>query len=424
MVLPPTTERHWAIDPPSRTRLLVMQPTPFCNISCNYCYLAGRNDSRLMSADVVRATADNLKLSGLLDGDLGVIWHAGEPLVAPVQFYEFAFESFARQLGAHTRIQHSIQTNATLVDQRWCDLFDQWQVRVGVSIDGPAHIHDLHRKTRNGKPTHALAMRGVQLLQRAGVPFHVIAVLTRDSLDCAHEIIEFFADMGVHDVGFNVDEQEGTNAMSTVAQSDSQHRSFMRRLVELQLQHENLIVRELEVAARMIQQELPRVRIGEVWVPDNSQVLPFAILSVATNGDFSTFSPELLDQRHPLHGSFIFGNVVRDSFLSMLEHERFQRIFKETLSGIERCRQSCEFFSFCGGGAPANKLAEHGTLASAETAYCRAVVQRPLEAVLETCERVRKGRVETSVPSSILNGEERREMLATEDAHHRLGAIS
>lgn len=387
VVTRPTGEHRWTFDPPLSTRLLVMQPTPFCNIACDYCYLAARNDKRLMSLDIVRATASNLKESGLLGPSLGIIWHAGEPLVAPITFYDSAFAILSSEWAADTQLQHSIQTNATLIDERWCALFQHWSVRVGVSLDGPATLHDLHRKTRSGKPTHQLSMKGIEALQRADVPFHIIAVVTSDSLDQADEIMEFFARLGIHDVGFNVDEQEGVHVTSSVAREATRHGAFMRRLIELQQGYgDRLCIRELAVAAQLIRQDLPRVCVSGCAIPDNSQILPFAILSVACTGDYSTFSPELIDQRHPVHGSFIFGNVLRDPIRSMLHNDRFESIFTELLAGVEHCRRTCQFFAYCGGGAPANKLAEHQTLASAETAYCRAVVQAPLLAMLERYE--------------------------------------
>jgi uncharacterized protein len=61
-------------------------------------------------------------------------------------------------------------------------------------------------------------------------------------------------------------------------------------------------------------------------------------------------------------------------------------MYGEILAGVDRCRRQCEYFALCGGGAPANTLYENGTFASAETAYCRNVVQVPLEVAIEELE--------------------------------------
>jgi len=136
----------------------------------------------------------------------------------------------------------------------------------------------------------------------------------------------------------------------------------------------------------LVMTPLPQYSINGRSMPDNSQVLPFAILSVTVDGGISTFSPELVDQRHAKYGSFVFGNVMQGPLRAMLTHERFAKAFEDILQGIERCREGCEFFAFCGGGAPANKIAENGTFDSAETAYCRATLKRPLEVLLDHLE--------------------------------------
>jgi len=159
-----------AFEPALQTRLLILQPTPFCNIDCSYCYLPDRGDRSRMTVETVAAVAQRLLEDGLLGPELSVVWHAGEPLAAPPDFYEAAFGVLQQALGAHSELTHCIQTNATLIDERWCELFLRHGVKIGVSIDGPAALHDRHRRTRGGRGTHAQVMRGVALLRRHGIP--------------------------------------------------------------------------------------------------------------------------------------------------------------------------------------------------------------------------------------------------------------
>jgi uncharacterized protein len=62
--------------------LLVLQPSPFCNIHCDYCYLRDRTSKKRMPIEVVAATIEKVFASGLVFGPLSVIWHAGEPMAA------------------------------------------------------------------------------------------------------------------------------------------------------------------------------------------------------------------------------------------------------------------------------------------------------------------------------------------------------
>jgi uncharacterized protein len=127
---------------------------------------------------------------------------------------------------------------------------------------------------------------------------------------------------------------------------------------------------------------------GSTW-PENAQTLPFALITVARNGDFCSFSPELLGQPSAEFGDFVLGNVETGGFLDSARSERFERLWAAIVRGTRACERSCAYYGFCGGGAPANKLYENGDLASAETLYCRTMLQRPFDAVLARLERDR-----------------------------------
>ena len=116
------------------------------------------------------------------------------------------------------------------------------------------------------------------------------------------------------------------------------------------------------------------------------QTSPLAIISVDCHGNFSTFSPELLGLTSPDYGDFAFGNVMTDSFDSILATPKFLAVAHDIDAGIQRCRETCEYFSYCGGGAPVNKYFENGSFNSTETMFCRLSKQAVLNVVLEKLE--------------------------------------
>ncbi|MGH6689584.1 MAG: cyclophane-forming radical SAM/SPASM peptide maturase GrrM/OscB [Gammaproteobacteria bacterium] len=376
-----------SFSPPLTVRLLVLQPTPFCNLDCDYCYLPNRDTAGRMSQEVVEATIQNVVDSHLLGQSLSVIWHAGEPLVVPPTFYSAAFETFERVVAGRAPIQHSLQTNGTLIDDAWCDLFLSHDVRVGVSIDGPAFIHDRHRKTRAGKGTFDATLRGVRRLQARGIRFHVITVITADSLHHVSAMAEFFKSEGIVDVGFNVDEAEGPHGDSTMA---ARHESFGRFLKDIRDLADRLgsplHIRELQGATAAILEGLSTVVVKGERYPDNVQAIPLAITSVDWRGNVSTFSPELLGQEPRAGHVFVLGNVTSERLVDMLDNPAFIRLYRDILEGVRNCRDRCQYFSLCGGGAPVNKMYETGSFTTTETAYCRNVVQAPIQVQLEALE--------------------------------------
>lgn len=375
--------------PPLKVRLLVLQATPFCNIDCAYCYLPHRDVTARMPLTVVEAAVRSVIECGLVGERLSIAWHAGEPLAAGIDFYRRAFACIDEVIAGRVAVRHSIQTNATLIDQAWCELFARRDVKVGVSVDGPAAVHDCHRKARDGRGTHARAMRGVRQLLRNGLPFHAIAVVTPAALQRADEIFDFFLAEGFTEVGFNVDELEGERRRSSLgAEHEAGYRRFLQRMLERsEAAAGRLRIREIEEARKVILHGLDAVEVGHRRCPSNAQVLPLAILSVDHAGNCSTFSPELIGQRCPEYGDFVFGNVLDDPVDAIFANPAFQRAYGQIVAGVERCRRECEFFDLCGGGAPANKFYENGSFASAETAYCRNVVMAPLRMMLADLEQ-------------------------------------
>jgi uncharacterized protein len=125
--------------------LLVLQPTPFCNLDCSYCYLPDRQSTRRMSRDTLEATFRWAFASGLARQPFTLLWHAGEPLVLPVAYYEEATELLNRHNEQRVPVLQSFQTNATLLSAEWCEFLQRHHVHLGVSVDGPDFLHDRTR---------------------------------------------------------------------------------------------------------------------------------------------------------------------------------------------------------------------------------------------------------------------------------------
>jgi uncharacterized protein len=359
------------------TRLLILQGTPFCNVDCTYCYLPGRDRRERMAHATVAAAVRWVFEADLAPDPLCIAWHAGEPLVLPPDWYRGAIAAARGAAPPGAALRHFVQTNATLVNDAWCDLFREHGIEVGVSLDGPAAIHDRRRRTRAGGGTHAAALRGMRLLRARGLDPHAICVLGEASLDHPEAIVAFFAAEGVRDVGFNGEEQEGVHAGSTLARPgiEGRFRRFLERALDA-AHREGIAIRELRDQAGMLL-ALPGGLSG-----GNSQNLPFSNVTVAHDGAIHTFSPELAGVAHPRLGHLALGHVERDTLEGVLASPLFRAAWAEVAEGVALCARSCSYFPLCGGGAPSNKLAERGTFAAGETLSCRLIPQQVAEAVL------------------------------------------
>jgi len=363
--------------------LLILQATPFCNINCDYCYLPNRNSKQRMTPAVIEAAMRNVVDGGLVGERLTVVWHAGEPSVLPIDYYREAFEATKRAAPAGLQLEHSFQSNGTLIDDEWCAFLRSTGARIGISVDGPARLHDARRRTRAGRGTHAQTMRGLKKLVEYGIDFHVITVLTREALRCPDELFDFYVENGISRVGFNVEEVEGTNLTSTLRGGDVDQlfSAFLRRFFDLVKANQSTFwVREMAGALSAILNPLE----GKFL---NQQTRPFSIVSVDVDGDFALFSPELLGFESPAYGNFALGNVHRDSIATIFKHQpRAQKMLDDVSAGVRQCEESCGYFKYCGGGAPANKYFETGTFSSSETMFCRLSIKSVLDVTLDLLE--------------------------------------
>ena len=331
-----------------------------------------------MSDTVFEAIAVQLLQSGLVSKDLPVLWHAGEPLVLGPGYYQNAFDVLRRGTPPSIALRHKFQTNGTLLTRSWCEFFRDNDVSLGLSLDGPARFHDRHRRTRGGSGTFAKVLRAAEMLKAHGLGFYVICVLTADSLDHPDEFFDFFEELGIRRVLFNVEEIEGVNHRSSLDRPgvELRYKSFLSRYFDrLRDAKSRQNVRELhDTVANILAHRVTPIH--------NTLTRPFSSIAVDTEGNVSTFSPELLAARDQRHGSFVFGNLLTDEIGDILRSPKFDAIAAEIAAGVAACRRECVYFPVCGGGSPSNKLAETGRLDSTETLYCRLTVKTVTDVML------------------------------------------
>jgi uncharacterized protein len=364
--------------------MVVLQPTAFCNINCSYCYLPDRDNRHMLAPSTVTRLFTELFASGWSAPHLTVVWHAGEPLVAPIAFYREAFAAIEKLRSPSVLVRHAFQTNGMLIDDDWCALFRDWKVGVGVSLDGPRDLHDANRKTRSGAGTFDRTIAGIRRLQDAKLPFHVISVLSAASLDDPDGLLAFYLAHGIDHVCFNVEESEGSHVSQLFAGSDLHRRyeTFLRRFWHKAREDGRIkFVREIDLA-------IPRVFRPSEAQARNVQVEPLAMLNVDSHGNVSSFSPELLGLKNAAYGDFLLGNINVQSLAEIHEACVQSALYRDIRQGVAACRAECEYFSVCGGGAPVNKLFEKGAFTGTRTSFCTLTQIVPTDLILEAYDRL------------------------------------
>ncbi|MEV4753752.1 cyclophane-forming radical SAM peptide maturase AmcB [Micromonospora sp. NPDC049559] len=347
---------------------VVMQPTTLCNLDCVYCYLPLRSTDRRMSVPVAAAVAEAVN-GWARAGRFSVVWHGGEPLAAGREHLAALLAPF------DATVEHHVQTNATLIDDAWCEFFLAHRMRVSVSVDGPAS-RNAERRTRGDRPAYERIMRGVEALRRNGIPFSALCVVTRPEPGLASELYDYFLGLGCDVLGINIEEMEGVNTRVN-AHPVGAVTGFWAELVAAWRRDPRIHLREVEWSLRYAAAVLDDT--ADQLLPRRLDPIP----TVGHDGSVILLSPELAGFSDRRYGDFSSGNVLTTPLPEVLATAAETPWVSEFLAGVEACRSRCPYFGFCGGGHAANRYFEHGRFDGTETNHCRNSKIRLLEGVLD-----------------------------------------
>lgn len=325
-----------------------------------------------MSDEVLEAAISKALNSKLVRNRIQFLWHAGEPLLAGIDFYKRVIELVKQHNNNGIRVEHSIQTNATLIDDEWCMFFKEHDFKVGVSIDGPAFLHDAQRQNWANKPSHAKAMAGYSHLRKHNIRPGALCVLTKEALKYPELIMEFFASNGFTSLGFNPEEIENDNDSSSLNDEFDEtiqlYRHFMSTVFDLQqTKYPQLRIREIVRVLRVLAHK--RHHPDFVRVPP--EIPPMSMLTIRRDGEISPYCPEFAGATSVEYDNFVIGNILVDELDNLASKPEFIRIRRDVDHSISLCAQECRYFDLCGSAPLSNKYSENGSLASTETQYCK-----------------------------------------------------
>jgi uncharacterized protein len=156
-----------------------------CNLNCSYCYIYNKGDSTwkdrppIMSDEVFEAAIRRIRMQCDITRQKFLLlgFHGGEPCLAGAR-------RFDRWCGLARDVLHDIadlhiciQTNGTLLDDAWADVFRRHKVNVGISLDGPPEVNDAFRIDHQGRGSYDQVARGIRVLHDAHIPFSILCVM-------------------------------------------------------------------------------------------------------------------------------------------------------------------------------------------------------------------------------------------------------
>jgi uncharacterized protein len=173
---------------------------PICNLDCKYCFylekekLFPANENFKMTDEVLENYIRQY-IAVQSAPEINFAWQGGEPTLLGVDFFRRVVALQEKYRGSK-RIANAIQTNGTLLDDEWCSFLAEHKFLVGLSVDGPAHLHDIYRVDKKQRPTFEDVMRGLGFLKKHGVDFNTLTVVNRMNSKHPLEVYRFLKEIG------------------------------------------------------------------------------------------------------------------------------------------------------------------------------------------------------------------------------------
>ena len=187
------------MPPAQRPFHLMAKPTgAICNLACDYCYFLKKEDlypgsSFRMSDEVLERYVEGL-LAAQPGPEVTFAWQGGEPTLMGLPFFERAVARAEARRAPHQRVHHTLQTNATRIDDAWAAFLARHGFLVGVSLDGPRELHDRYRRDKGGKGSFDDVVRGLAALQRHGVEWNALVTVHAGNAHAPLEVYRFLRD--------------------------------------------------------------------------------------------------------------------------------------------------------------------------------------------------------------------------------------
>lgn len=346
--------------------ILILKPTLACNLSCKYCYLSESSKiSNKFDVQFAKSILQQANSSLLYNKKrkIKILWHGGEPLLWGIQNYREIFSFIEKEFDGYD-YTISIQTNLSLINEEFIDLFIKYKVSVGCSLDGPKEIHDSQRIATNGTGTFDIIMSKIDLCKRKGLHLGCIVVGTKKHIGKIPLLYQFMCD---NNIGFKFNPifsaGEAQKNIDEYGLTPDEYATMSIELFDLWFYDSTHKVSNsifVDIASSLISQK----NCSHCLFNKNCQE---NILAVSPNGDVVPCG-RFCDDGLIKHA---YGNLHSESLESIIHKLKSSEIYGRYNYIKESSCNKCHFFDICYGGCLYDGYAKTGDFKS-KTFLCSA----------------------------------------------------
>lgn len=325
-----------------------------CNLDCAYCFFLKKHklypcsDFRMPESVLERYISQTI--GGHLVPQVTFAWQGGEPTLMGLDFFRRALELEEKYARPGMRIENTLQTNGTLIDEDWCRFLCEHNFLVGLSLDGPRHLHDAFRRDKAGESVFEKVVRSARLMQERGVEFNILCTVNSVNSRYPLEVYRFFRDeLKTPYLQFipivERDNPNGNQEGVSLTSRSVEPGQYGRFLIEI---FDEWVGRDV---GRMFVMFFDGVLMSYVRGYSSLCILrPACGDAVALEHNGDVYSCD-----HFVEPRYLLGNI-RETDIGVLVNSVKQALFGHAKSALPSCCRKCEFLFTCHGECPKNRV--------------------------------------------------------------------
>lgn len=343
---------------------------PRCNLDCQYCFylektkLFAPNHQFRMPDEVLEHYVRHYIESQPTE-EVVFSWQGGEPTLLGIGFFEKAV-AFQKKYGQGRRIQNSFQTNGTLIDDAWGRFLRENDFLVGISIDGPAHLHDVYRVDRRGRPTFDQVFRGLESLQRHEVDYNTLTVVNRLNARHPKEVYRFLKGIGSRYLQFiplverEIKDEKSADGGCLADPPQSPGSQEKAEVTDWSVQPLDFGEFLATIFRHWVKKDVGKIFVqmfdttlgNYVGAPPSLCIFSPRCgnaLAMEHNGDVYSCD-------HYVYEDYRLGNIMEQSLVSMIQSPQQKRFGEDKTAALPRYCLDCRFRFVCHGGCPKHRF--------------------------------------------------------------------
>jgi uncharacterized protein len=353
---------------------VLAKPTgAICNLDCKYCFFLSKQalypESDFRMADDLH----EIYIRQLLESqpqNVTIAWQGGEPTLMGLDFFRRSIELVAKYSRPGQRVEHTIQTNGTRLDDEWCAFFKQHNFLVGLSVDGPRALHDTYRVDKGGAGTFEQVMRGWRLLKQHGVEVNILCTVHAGNVEHAVEVYRFFRDeLDARFMQFIPIVERGDANLIPLANigwspRGSDPRPFYtqsgNRVTDRSVQPKQLGRFLIDVFDEWVRHDVGRVYVQLFDVTLGAHVGQYSLCVFSpTCGDAVALehTGDLYSCDHFVEPEYNLGNIRDVSMGELVASARQRKFGADKQSTLPKYCRECDVLYACNGGCPKDRFA-------------------------------------------------------------------